>query len=169
MLRSGSDQCILPLLSMVMPPGPAFFFSSLALRISIALWVQSSAMARSCCHRGGVAVVHVRLVAVDQVQVLHGVVEVGAIADGLVEVLQALIDERRVLLRQRLHHLLGRLRRCPCHRRSGRRTAMRPACSGAPWSSRSRRRYRRPRHRWDRRQEPSSARSSALSRSLMLK
>jgi len=41
------DYFIVPFESMVMPPGPASFFSSLALRVPIALVRQSSALAKS--------------------------------------------------------------------------------------------------------------------------
>ena len=72
-----------PLESMVMPPGPAFFFCFVGLaRYPWPLWSSPRPCARSCVHRGSVAVVHVGLVAVDQVQILHGVVVIGAIVHG---------------------------------------------------------------------------------------
>src|SRR6185503_8049832 len=54
-----------------------------------------------------VAVVDVGLAAIGQVEIGHGIVVVGAVLDGLVEVLQAFINQRLVLDGQILHDLLG--------------------------------------------------------------
>ena len=79
---------MLPLESMVMPPGPLSFFSSLALRVPMALELHSLAAATSAFTAAGSAVVHVRLAPVDQVQIRHRIVVVGAIRHRLIQILQ---------------------------------------------------------------------------------
>jgi hypothetical protein len=80
----------LPLESMVIPPGP---LHSSSLRWPCGCPSPWCAILRAC-HVGldgcGIAVVHIGLAAVDQVQIGHGIVVVGAVRHCLVEVLAGL-------------------------------------------------------------------------------
>ncbi len=77
---------------MVMPPGPAFFFSSFALRVPIALVLHSSAGPYRL-YRSRIAEIHIGLAAVDQIQIGHGFVVVGTVLHCLIQILQSFIDQ----------------------------------------------------------------------------
>ena len=79
-----------------MPVGPAF--SALAFLVAMVLSTQSSAVFRSALRASGVVALVLGALAVQQVQISHGVVVVGAKLQRLLQVLNAVFHLLLVLL-----------------------------------------------------------------------
>ena len=73
----------LPLESMVMPPGPAVLLLFVGLASTHCLGAPVLCGCDVCLDRRGIAVVHIGLAAVNQVQIGHGIVIVGPVGHRL--------------------------------------------------------------------------------------